>query len=40
MDQANWLGAHLAWAMFKMGVINAKEEKHFCSIFGAVSKSA
>lgn len=40
MDQACWLGAHLAWAMFKMGVISADQEQDFCRSFGAVSRSA
>ena len=39
-DQVCWLGAHLTWAMFKMGVINADKEQEFCNIFGAVSRSA
>ena len=40
LDQACWLGAHLTWAMFKMGVIGADKEQEFCKIFGAVIKSA
>jgi hypothetical protein len=39
-DQVCWLGAHLTWAMFKMGVINAGKEQEFCKCFGAVSRSA
>lgn len=38
-DQACWLGAHLAWAMFKMGLITADQERDFCRAFGAVSRS-
>jgi hypothetical protein len=40
MDQACWLGAHLTWAMFKIGVISADKEREYCGVFGAVSRSA
>ncbi len=35
-----WLGAHLAWIMYRCDLISANEEKRYCEIFGAASRSA
>ena len=39
-DNLCWLGAHLTWTMYKTGIISGEEEKKFCEVFGAVSRSA
>jgi hypothetical protein len=39
-DEFNWLGAHLTWRMYRCGLINEKEEKRYCKLFNAVSRSA
>jgi hypothetical protein len=40
VDNFCWLGAHLTWKMYKTGVISSVEEKRYCEVFGAVSRSA
>lgn len=40
MEEFCWLGAHLTWIMYRCDLISADEEKRFCEIFGAVSRSA
>lgn len=39
-NRANWLGAHLTWAIYKEGQISAEEEQKLCRFFGAISRSA
>ncbi len=39
-EEFRWLGAHLTWTMYRCDLISAKEEKWYCEIFGAVSRSA
>lgn len=43
VDESNenicWLGAHLTWIMYRSGAISEDEEKDYCEIFGAVSRS-
>ncbi len=34
------LGAHLTWMMYRIGIISGEEEKNYCEVFGAISKSA
>jgi hypothetical protein len=40
IDEFSWLGAHLTWSMYRCGLIKSNEEKRYCKLFGAVSKSA
>jgi hypothetical protein len=40
VDNFYWLGAHLTWKMYKVGVLSSTEEKHYCEVFGAIRKSA
>ncbi len=40
IDNFCWLGAHLTWKMYKVGVVSSIEEKHYCEVFNAVSRSA
>jgi hypothetical protein len=40
VDEFGWLGAQLTWSMYRCGLINSNEEKRYCKLFGAVSKSA
>ena len=40
LDEFSWLGAHLTWYMYKCGLIDTYEEKRYCKLFGAVSRSA
>jgi hypothetical protein len=40
VDNFCWLGTHLTWKMYKVGVISSTEEKHYCEVFGAISRSA
>ena len=40
IDNFCWLGAHLTWKMYKLGIIDSNEEKKYCKYFGAESRSA
>ncbi len=39
LDKLCWLGAHLVWKMHKVKVLNRAQEKQYCNLFGAVSRS-
>ena len=39
-DQVNWLGAHLTWKMYACQFINSEQERKYCEVFGAQSRSA
>lgn len=39
IDEFNWLGAHLAWKMYRCDLISSDEEQRYSMMFGAVSRS-
>ncbi|MEW8367327.1 MAG: hypothetical protein AB2700_13860 [Candidatus Thiodiazotropha taylori] len=39
IDEFSRLAAHLAWIMYRCGLITAEEEKECCKLFGAACRS-
>lgn len=40
VDLSKWLSAHLVWQMYACHMIEPDQEKYYCQIFGANSRSA
>lgn len=40
IDQLCWLGSHLTWKLYQCGLLTPYEEREYCKLFGAVSRSA